>query len=62
MAEGLRQWTKDLMVSLLAGSNPGMADFISVFYDYNGGVTRSGAGENKARASTCRNECSECRR
>ena len=34
----------------------------SFFYDDDGGATRSGAGEREARASTCRNERSECRR
>ena len=33
-----------------------------LFYDDDGRATRSGAGEREARASTCRNERSECRR
>ena len=36
--------------------------FFFFFYDDDGGATRSGAREREARASTCRNESSECRR
>ena len=36
--------------------------FFFSLYDDDSGATRSGAGERKARASTCRNERSECRR
>ena len=41
---------------------PEWAIFFIFFYDDDGGATRSGAGEREARASTCRNERSECRR
>ena len=36
--------------------------FFFLYDDDDGGATRSGAGEREARASTCRNERSECRR
>ena len=63
MAEWLRLWTLKLMGGLHAGSIPGMGDyFFPFFYDDDDGATRSGAGERKAQALTCRNECSECRR
>ena len=35
--------------------------FFLFFNDDDGGATRSGAGERKARAWTCRNERSKCR-
>ena len=51
------------MGALRAGLIPGTGDFFFLFfYDDGGGATRSGAGEREARASTCRNKRSECRR
>ena len=38
------------------------AIFFFFIDDDGGGATHSGAGEREARASTCRNESSECRR
>ena len=64
MAEWLRQWTDNLMGALRLGSIPGTGDFFFFFffYDDDGGATHSGAVECEARASTCRNERSKCRR
>ena len=65
VTEWFRQWTDNLMDALRVGSIPGTGDFflfLFFLYDDDGGVTHSGAGERKAQASTCRNECSECRR
>ena len=63
LAEWLRRWTDNLMGSLRVGLIPGTGDFfVLFFYDDDCGATHSGVGERKARASTCRNERSECRR